>query len=236
MAPPQLGGQRDGNDRGELRPAEVVDVVVLGDHEALPLALRERVDGAVELQKNRSPLEGQLGRIGVGDVDRPRRVGGWPVPEAPSVRPGSDVRDDVDLLPFVLECALEGEVVVRRHDQLVGCSVLAQACREACEEAVERAGLHGSLESRVQFVVQRTGPLHRRDVLRDTREVDGSVVRDSEKRGQMLRELAGAVETDDGHDGSGEQSLEDLGVDVLVAVPPAPQTCLLPQDRAVQSP
>jgi hypothetical protein len=44
--------ERDGNDRGQLGPAEVVDVVVLGDHEALPLALRERIDGAVSFRRS----------------------------------------------------------------------------------------------------------------------------------------------------------------------------------------
>ena len=76
MAPPQPRGERDRDDRGELGAAEVVDVVVLGDDEALPLALRERVDGAVQLEQDRPPLERELGRVRVRHVDRPRRLAG----------------------------------------------------------------------------------------------------------------------------------------------------------------
>ena len=87
MAPPELGGERYRNDRGELRAPEVVDVVVLGDDEALPLALGQRVDRAVELQENRPTLERELGRVGVRDVDRTRRLARRPVPESATMGP-----------------------------------------------------------------------------------------------------------------------------------------------------
>src|SRR6185436_9486015 len=46
--------------RRDVRAAQVVDVIVLGDDEALPLALRERVDGAMELEEDGAPIEGEL--------------------------------------------------------------------------------------------------------------------------------------------------------------------------------
>ena len=116
MAAPQLRGERDRNDGGELGAAEVVDVVVLGDDEALPLALRERVDRAVQLEQDRAPVERELGRVRVRDVDRARRLARRAVPEAAAVRPARHIGDDVDLLALVLERPLEGKVVVRRDD------------------------------------------------------------------------------------------------------------------------
>ena len=89
MAAAEPGGERDRDDRGQLRAAEVVDVVVLGDDEALPLALGQRVDGAVQLEQDRAALEGELGRVRVRDVDRARRLAGRAVPEAAAVRPGA---------------------------------------------------------------------------------------------------------------------------------------------------
>ena len=80
---------------------------------------------------------------------------GRPVPEAAAVRPCRDVGDDVELLARLLERALEREVVVRAHDQLVRRAPLAQERGELREEAVERRGLDGRLEARVQLVVER---------------------------------------------------------------------------------
>ena len=61
--------------------AEVVDVVVLRDHEALPLPFGERVDCAVQLQQDRAPIQREFGRICVRDVDRTRRLTRRAVPE-----------------------------------------------------------------------------------------------------------------------------------------------------------
>src|SRR4029453_15230737 len=106
--------ERDGNDGRQLRATEVVDVVVLGDDEALPLALGQRVDRAVELEDDRASFEAELGGVRVGNVDRPRGLSGRAMPEATALRSGSDVRHDVDLLAGLLERALEREVVVGR--------------------------------------------------------------------------------------------------------------------------
>ena len=92
-----------------------------------------------------------------------------------------------------------------------------------------------SLEPRVQLVVQRPGALHRRDVLRHTCKVDRRMVGDTECAGQMLCEVAGAVEPDHGDDAASEESFHDLGIHVVgssVAVPR--QTRVLPKNRAVQ--
>ena len=204
MAAPQLRGERHGHDGGELGVAEVVDVVVLGDDEALPFPLGKRVDGAVQLEQDRPALERELGRIGVRNVDRLRRLSGRAVPEAAALRPCRDVGDDVDFLAGLLEGALEREVVVRAHDQLVRCSSRSQERRELREEAVERRRFHGSLEARVQLVVERAGALHRRDVLRHPRQVHGPVVGNGERARQMRGEIADAVEAEDGDDPAGE--------------------------------
>ncbi len=119
MAATELGRERHGYDGGQLRVPEVVDVVVLGDDEALPLALGERVDGSVELQQDRPALERELDRVRVRDVDRPGRLTGRAVPEAAALRARRNVRHDVELLARILERALEGEVVVRADDELV---------------------------------------------------------------------------------------------------------------------
>ena len=95
VAAAELGRERHGHDRRQLRVPEVVDVVVLGDDEAFPLALGERVDGSVELQQDRPALERELYRVGVGDVDRSGRLTGRTVPEAAALGTGRNVRDDV---------------------------------------------------------------------------------------------------------------------------------------------
>ena len=103
MAPPQPRGERDGHAARQLGAAEVVDVVVLGDDEALPLALRQRIDRAVELEEDRAALERELGRVRVRDVDRTRRLAGRSVPEPATMRARGDVGNDVELLAGILE-------------------------------------------------------------------------------------------------------------------------------------
>ena len=210
MASAQLRGERDRYDGGELRAPEVVDVVVLRDDEALPFPLGQRVDCAVELEQNRSPLEGELDRVRVRHVDRSWRLPRRAVPEATAVRPGGDVGDDVELLPRLLERALEREVVVRAHDQLVRGPALAHQRGNARQKAVERRRLDCRFEQPVQLVVERARPLHRRDVLRDSGEIDGTVVGNLERARKVLREVADAVQPEDGNDATGEQRPHDL--------------------------
>ena len=119
VASAQLRRERDRDDRAEIGASEVVDVVVLGDDEALPLPLGKRIDRAVELQQDCPALERELRRVRVGHVDRPRSFARWAMPEAAAVRPARHVRDDVELFPLLLERTLESQVEVRGHDQLV---------------------------------------------------------------------------------------------------------------------
>ncbi len=68
MAPPQLRSERDRNDVRQLGLREVADVVVFADDEALTIAIRARVDLAVDLENHGTLLEGELG-VGVGNRD-----------------------------------------------------------------------------------------------------------------------------------------------------------------------
>ena len=232
-AEPRREGDR--NDGGQLRSAEVVDVVVLGDDEALPFALRQRIDGSVKLQDDRAAVEAELGRVRVRYVDRPRGLPGWAMPEAAAMRAGRDVRDDVDLLAGLREGALERQVVVGRDDELVRRAPRTQDCRHACEETMERTRLDGRFEAGVQLVVQRTRALHRRYVLRDPRKVDRAVARDGEGFREMLREGAGPVETDDRDDPTREKRLHDLTVVVGGHRSAADrESCLVPEDLGLE--
>ena len=75
---------------------------------------------------------------------------------------------------------------------------------------MERTRLDGRLEPRVQLVVERSRPLHRCHVLGDACEIDGAIVRHLERPGEMLGEIASAVETDHRNDATGQQRLHDL--------------------------
>ena len=75
----------------------------------------------------------------------------------PRCGPGGDVGDDVDLLARLLERALEREVVVRRHDELVRRAALAQERRQLGEETMERAWLDRRLEA-ARAARRRAGP------------------------------------------------------------------------------
>src|SRR6185436_3651251 len=98
VAPPQLRGERNGNGPGDVALREVVDVVVLGDDEALPFTFRASVDLTVQLQDHRALFERQLRRVRVRQVDQTSGSVWADVTELPAVRPGGDVRDDVELL------------------------------------------------------------------------------------------------------------------------------------------
>ena len=119
MASPEVRCERDGHGGHEIGASEVVDVVVLGDDEALPFAVGERVDSPVQLQQDGATIERELRGIRVGHVDRPGLLAGRAVPELAAVGAGGDVRDDVDLLAGGLERALDREVVARRDHELV---------------------------------------------------------------------------------------------------------------------
>src|SRR4051812_10563827 len=103
-------------------------MIVLGDDEALPLA-RRRVGASPYPQDHGAPLERQLRRILTRDLDHAHSSVGRDVAEAPTMGPGGEVRDDVDLFPRVRERALERSVVVRRHEELMRQAALAEERR-----------------------------------------------------------------------------------------------------------
>ncbi len=170
-----------------------------------------RVDGAAELEEDGALVERELG-VRVRHLHGPRRLARRPMPEPPLVRPARDVGDDVELLLRLLERALEPQVVVRRHDQLVWDAALAQERRQRREQPVDRLGLDRRLEPIVQLVPEATCAAHRRDVLADAGQVERPVARVVERRRQPLRERRRAREAEHRHDAARQQRLHDLVV------------------------
>ena len=120
MAATELCAERDGDDARDLGLREVLDVVVLGDDEALPLAvLAAAADLAMELEDDRAALERELGRVRVRHLDQGSGSVRRDVAELATVPAGSEVRNDIELLTGVEERALERQVVTRGDDQLV---------------------------------------------------------------------------------------------------------------------
>jgi len=127
MAATELCAERDGDDARDLGLREVLDVVVLGDDEALPLAvLAAAADLAMELEDDRAALERELGRVRVRHLDQGSGPVRRDVAELATVPAGSEVRNDIELLTGVEERALERQVVTRGDDQLVRGAALAQ--------------------------------------------------------------------------------------------------------------
>src|SRR5882724_4017521 len=118
VAAPQLGCECDGHRTRDVAPGEVVDVVILGDDEALPLALRAAIDLAVELENHGALLERQLGRVSIREVDQPACAVWADVTELAAIRTRGNVGDDVERLAGLEEGGFEPEVVARRHEQL----------------------------------------------------------------------------------------------------------------------
>src|SRR5262249_47114242 len=150
VAAAELRRQTDRYRPREVCATEVVDVVVLRDDEALPLALGVGVDRAPELQQHGAALQRKLRRVRVGDVDRAWRLAGRAMPEPAAMGTGRYVRDDVDLLPGLGERLLEREVVVGRDDERVGGAVLPRERRQRGQKPVQRSRLERRLEVPVQ--------------------------------------------------------------------------------------
>ena len=79
--------------------------------------------------------------------------------------------------------------------------------------------LGGFLVPSVELVVEGPGAVHRRDVLRDAREVDRQAGRVPKHAREFLGEIRAAVEPEDRHDATGDERLHDLSVCVALAVP-----------------
>ena len=103
----------------DVAPREVFDVVVLGNHKALVVAVICAAETSVQLQHDRPAIEGQLGGVRVRQVDHAGDTAWVAMTEPAAVTSGRKVRDDIELLARVEQSLLEREVVARRHEQLV---------------------------------------------------------------------------------------------------------------------
>ena len=115
------------------------------------------------------------------------------------MRAGRDVRDDVELLSRLRERALEREVVVGRHDELVRRSALAQQRWQPREQAC-RARARRPPRTGVELVVQRARTASSRRTAR-ARQVDRPVVGHSRSRREVRGQVAGAASPSTGRPG-----------------------------------
>ena len=146
MTSPQAGRDRHRHGAPESARRQVVDVVVLGDHEALPGPLRRAIESAVELQDDGSPVGVDLVGVPVGNIDDPHRPLGREMAELPTVRPRREIPDDVERLSGLQQRILQREVVRRGHDELRSRAALSQEPRQAREEPVDLGGFEGGGE------------------------------------------------------------------------------------------
>ena len=188
VAPAQARCERDRDGRRDVRATEVVDVVVLGDDEALPLALGERVDRSMELEEDGAAVERQLRRIRVRDVDRARLLarerGARTSRETAPMRRTSRRRPPPP--PPRTRARARGRTGSRRS---AGAARRARgaAAASAARNRCTGCGSSGLLEAPVQLVVERARAVHRRDVLRDPGEVERAVARGSRTRTRGAR-------------------------------------------------
>src|SRR5215204_2083284 len=121
VAPLQLHHELRRNEARDVRPGQVIDVVVLRDDVAVAVAT-EAVDGTVKLQDHRTVVERDLDVL-VRALDYTRTGGvlaGRDVPEPATMLASlGHVPEKVIRLVNLLERALERVVVVRRNDELV---------------------------------------------------------------------------------------------------------------------
>ena len=116
--------------------------------------------------------------------------------ELPEIVAPGDVREEVERLPGQAERLLQRVVVARRDDELVArpSEGLLDALRHLREEVVERRRLVVAEEDLAQALVQGTGALHRRLVLRYPHQVLPVRQRVVELAREVLRELPPAWE------------------------------------------
>jgi hypothetical protein len=155
------------------------------------------------------------------------------VAELATLRPGGDVRDDVELLPRLEKCGLQRKVIARRDEQLVRHAALAQQRRQRCEEPMDPSRHGIRVQQCVELVVERSGTFHDRDVLSDSRQ-PVAVSRVFEPSREVRREV-GDVGAEDRDQASIQQRLEHV-LEVVLRWrrrPRRSQAALLPENRAV---
>ena len=165
MAAAEACCKLDGHGPGRVTD-EVVDVVVLADGEALPLARAAAVDVAVDLEQDAPLVQSQTG-VGVRLVDDGGGSVGSDVEELAPIAAGGDVDHDVEILAGGVERALDAGIEGGRDDQLLRQPITAKQRRQAGQPRVERGRLEITVEREVQFVVQRPDAVPGRHGLRD---------------------------------------------------------------------
>jgi len=210
VAPAKRRGQADRYLSRDVGSPEIVDVVVLGDDEALPIARRRPVDLSPHLQDHGSPRERELRRVRVRNGDHVRGPVGSEVAELAAVAARGEIRDDVDLFASLLESMLE-RIVVRRHDEkLVRRAPLTQEAWKRREESVRDGRLALSLGNRVQLVIERSRATGNGGELRHARELEHLAGRIAEALRDCHR-MSGSSRPEHRHQAPGKECVGDLG-------------------------
>ena len=158
VAAPELRDERDGHEAADISLCEVVDVVVLGDRKAFPLAIGLAVDLAEQSQDDGSLIQRNPG-VRVRDLDDRRLAVARDVQEATLVTPAGNVRDDVDVLARIRERPLERKVEIRRQHERAGCTMVTGEPCSLCERTVHEARVEVAIQEVVQLVVERADAL-----------------------------------------------------------------------------
>jgi hypothetical protein len=163
---------------------EVLDVVVLADHEAV-LRLVAPVDRAMDLEDHGVRVRRQLGVL-VGALDEPPVAVGRTVDEAAAFRAAGHVDDNVVGLRRLVERPLHNVVVVGGDDELVAApiAVSLEGRGQRSEEAVEGVRRVVGVEDIAQVLVQRALAAGQVDVLGDANEIGAIVERVAELIGE----------------------------------------------------
>ena len=224
VAPSQLCDEGHRDEARDVCLRQIVDVIVLGDCEALPLALRVSVDLTEELEDH-APLPHGETRIRVRHVHDDRIAIGGHVQESALVTPRCDVGDDVDLLSCLGASSLQREIEVRCEHEGAR-DVWPQQLQDLDEPSMDRAGIEIAIEEVVELVVQRPDTLHQRNVFRDLGKV--TVLRWSvEGLGEECRDVVQSrggspvarrpvdAFAQNRHEPTGEKRLHHIGVVIL---------------------
>ena len=192
MAAPQPSEDAHRDELGQVGVRQVLDVVVLADHEAVARFVAA-VDRAVDLEDHGAGVEREPGVL-VGAIDQPALAVREAVDEAAVVRATGHVDDDLVGLARVAEGALEDVVVVGGDDELVEVALPLRLQRRGKrrEEAVYRVRRVLRVEDVPEPLVQRPLAGGELDVLGDPGQLGPVGKRVAELVGQQPRELGAA--------------------------------------------